>query len=97
MGFRARDVVTGEECEVSEDSASASLTDGEIMFAHLVPIEGTALLEAISPLSFPPEFKRRLVRLARSRILRRSAPPDLREVYFVLAWPSLPKPPARIN
>lgn len=97
VGFHARDVVTGEECEVSEDLASTSLNDGEIMFAHLVPIEGTTMLEAISPLSFPPEFKRRLVQLARRRALRGSARPDLREVYFVLASPMLPKPAARIN
>jgi hypothetical protein len=97
VGFQARDLVTGEECEVSEDLASASLNDGEIMFAHLVSIEGTTLLEAISPLSFPPEFKGRLAQLARRRALRESAPPDLREVYFVLARPRLPKPAARIN
>ena len=97
VGFQARDLVTGEECEVSEDLASTSLTDGEIMFAHLVSIEGTTLLEAISPLSFPPEFKGRLVQLARRRALRESAPPDLREVYFGLARPRLPKPAARIN
>jgi len=97
VGFQARDVVTGQECQVSEDLASISLNDGEIMFAHLVPIEGTTMLEAISPVSFPPEFKRRLVQLARSRTLRKSGPPDLREVYFVLASPSLPRPAARIN
>jgi hypothetical protein len=97
VGFQARDLVTGEECEVSEELASASLNDGEIMFAHLVQIEGTTMLEAISPLSFPPEFKGRLVQLARRRALRESAPPDLREVYFVLAGPRLPKPAARIN
>jgi len=66
VGFQARDVVTGEECEVNEDLASTSLTDGEIMFAHLVTIEGTTMLEAISPLSFPPELKRHLLQLARS-------------------------------
>jgi hypothetical protein len=97
VGFQARDVVTGEECEVSEDLASTSLCDGEIMFAHLVPIEGTTMLEAISPLSFPPEFKGRLVQLAQSRVLRGCAPPDLREVYFVLARPRLPDSHVRIN
>jgi hypothetical protein len=42
---------------VSENLASTSLADGEIMFAHLVPIEGTTMLEAISPLSFRPMRK----------------------------------------
>jgi hypothetical protein len=86
VGFRARDVVTGREWEVSEQLASASLCDGEIMFAHLVPIEGTTMLDAISPLSFPPELKRRLLQLTRTS--------SLREVYFVLAHPG---PPASIN
>jgi hypothetical protein len=94
VGFQARDVVTGEECDVREGLASASLNDGDIMFAHLV---GTTVLEVISPLSFPPEFKRRLVQLARGHGLRGSEPADLREVYFVLAWPGLPKPAARIT
>jgi hypothetical protein len=97
VGFQARDVVTGRECEVSENLASTSLSDGEIMFAHLVPIDGTTLLEAISPLSFPPEFKRRLVQLARTRSFGECGSNDLREVYFVLARPRLPKPPPRIN
>jgi hypothetical protein len=79
VGFRARDVVTGGEWEVSEHLASASLCDGEIMFAHLVPIEGTTMLDAISPLSFPPELKRRLLQLTRTN--------SLREAYFVLARP----------
>ena len=79
VGFQARDVVTGCEWEVTEHLASTSLCDGEIMFAHLVPIEGTTLLDAISPHSFPPELKRRLLQLTRTT--------SLREVYFVLARP----------
>jgi hypothetical protein len=97
VGFQARDVVTGRECEVSEGLASTSLSDGEIMFAHLVPIDGTTLLEAISPLSFPPGFKRRLVQLAGNRSASGYGSKDLREVYFVLARPRLAKPSTRIN
>jgi hypothetical protein len=97
VGFEARNVVTGEEWEVSEGLASTSLSDGEIMFAHLVPIEGTTMLEAISPLSFQPELKRRLIKLARSRLSRGSRAPDLRQIYFGLARPRLPRSAARIN
>lgn len=79
VGFRARDVVTGHECEVSEHLASITLCDGEIMFAHLVPIDGTTLLDAISPRSFRPELKRRLLQLTRTS--------SLHEAYFVLARP----------
>ncbi len=89
VGFQARDVVTGRECEVSEDLASTSLCDGEIMFAHLVPMGGATLLEAISPFSFPPDLKRRLVHLTRTS--------SLRQAYFVLARPRLPERPRRIN
>jgi hypothetical protein len=68
-------------CTASHQRARicTSLCDGEIMFAHLVPIEGTAMLDAISPLSFPPQLKRRLLQLTRTT--------SLREVYFVLARP----------
>src|SRR5262249_51070735 len=40
-GFNARDVVTGTWSDVSEALASTSLTDGDIMFAHLIPMGDT--------------------------------------------------------
>jgi hypothetical protein len=85
VGFRAREVIIGTECEVIEGLASTSLSNGDIMFAHLVPIEGTTMLEAISPLSFPPIFKRRLIRLCRGQELCELPDPELRELYFTLA------------
>ena len=97
IGFRARDVMTGMECEVSEGLASTSLSDGDIMFAHLVPMEGATMLEAISPLSFPPEFKRRLKRLSQRRGLMESRTRELRELYFTLAQPGLSRSAARTH
>src|SRR6202011_4754420 len=82
VGFRARDVMSGVECEVSEGLASTSLSDGDIMFAHLVPMEGATMLEAISPLSFPPVFKRHLTRLCRRTELVESRAGVLQELYF---------------
>jgi hypothetical protein len=97
VGFGARDVMTGVECEVSEGLASTSLSNGDIMFAHLVPLEGTTMLEAISPLSFPPVFKKHLARLCRSRKLVDPRTGELRELYFTFAQPGLSRPAARMH
>jgi hypothetical protein len=91
IGFRARDVVTGAECEVAEGLASTSLSDGDIMFAHLIPIEETTMLEAISPFSFPPTYKRHLARLCQAQDLGELPAPELRELYFTLAESQRPR------
>src|SRR5581483_10730849 len=52
IGFKARDLMAGRQLEVSEGMASTTLQDGDIVFAHIVPIDGTAMMEAISPFSF---------------------------------------------
>jgi len=96
-GFRARDVMTGVEREVSEWLASTSLTNGDIMFAHLVPMEEATMLEAISPLSFPPMFKRRLARLRRRSELVERRTPELRELYFTLAQPEISRSAPRAH
>jgi hypothetical protein len=97
VGFRARDVMTELECEVSEELASTSLSNGDIMFAHLVPMEGATMLEAISPLSFPPLFKRHLTRLYRKKELGEPRAGGLRELYFTLAQPGISRSAARMN
>ncbi len=48
-GFRMRDVLTGEEREVREVTASQSLSVGDVVYGQLVPIEGIVVLEACSP------------------------------------------------
>lgn len=97
VGFRARDVMTGVECEVSEGLASTSLSNGDIMFAHLVPIEQTTMLEAISPLSFPPALKKHLARLCRAGELVERRTSELRELYFTLTQPQIPRSVTRTN
>jgi hypothetical protein len=96
VGFSAQDVMTGDRREVSEELASASLSDGQVMFAHLVPIGSTTMLESISPLSFPPAAKGRLQRLYRTYTCR-SAAGELRELYFALVESMLCRPPATIH
>jgi hypothetical protein len=97
VGFRARDIMTGVECEVSEALASTSLTNGDIMFAHLVPMNGVTMLEAISPLSFPPMLKRNLTQLCWRKELVDPRAGELRELYFTLAQPGLPRSTARVS
>jgi hypothetical protein len=96
IGFRARDVVTGAECDVSEALASTSLGDGEIMFAHLIPIDDATMLEAISPLSFPAAVKGRLKRLCRSYACEPTTP-ELRELYFKLVQSAFCRPTATLH
>jgi hypothetical protein len=97
VGFRARDMMTGSECDVTEGLASTSLSDGEIMFAHLVPIERTTVLEAISPQSFPPQFKKQLIRSFRGQPPRELSAPELRRLYFFLAQAEACQPAARFG
>ena len=84
VGFKARDVLSGREFEVSEGMASTTLKNGDIVFAHIVPIDGTAMMEAISPLSFPPTLKTHLIGLRRRPEWEKSADLALRRLYFRL-------------
>ena len=97
VGFRARDVMTGVECEVSEGLASTSLNNGDIMFAHLVPLDEVTMLEAISPSSLPPVLKRHLTRSWRRKELVERQAGELRQLYFTLVQPGLCRPTARVN
>lgn len=95
VGFKARDVLTGREFEVSEGMASTTLKNGDIVFAHIVPIDGTAMMEAISPLSFPATLKTHLTGLRRRPEWEKSADLALRRLYFRLlesyCRPALPE------
>jgi len=64
--------------------ASTTLKNGDIMFAHIVPIDGTALVEAVSPYSLPLTLKTQLSELRRRREWGRSADLPLRRLYFRL-------------
>ena len=84
IGFKARDVLAGKEVEVSEGMASTTLKNGDIVFAHIVPIDGTAMMEAISPFSFPPTLKTQLTEPRRHREWDKTADLALRRLYFRL-------------
>jgi hypothetical protein len=95
IGFKARDVLAGKEVDVSEGTASTSLRNGDIVFAHIVPIDGTAMMEAVSPFSFPPTLKTQLTGLRRHREWNGRADLPLRRLYFKLLeshrWLPLPE------
>jgi hypothetical protein len=55
--FRARDVFTGEELEVTERGASQTLQPHDIIFGQLVPIDGIVMLESCSPFGLTPDSK----------------------------------------
>jgi hypothetical protein len=91
--FLSRDVVTGEEHEVLERSASRTLDVGDILYGQLVPIDGIVMLEACSPYVLGPADKIPLIDL-REKIAAgaaRDLPPrelirdwdfELREIYL---------------
>ena len=95
VGFKARDVLAEREFEVSEGMASTTLKNGDIVFAHIVPIDGTAMMEAISPFSFPPTLKTQLTELRQRREWDKRADLALRRLYFRLlesyCRPALPE------
>ncbi len=84
IGFWAQDVSTKTELEVREGLASTSLKDGDIVFAHLVSIEGITVVDAISPLSFPSRIRRPLFKLCKAIRGRERGAVELRNLYFSL-------------
>jgi len=84
VGFKARDIVAGVEHHVSEGMASTSLQDGDIVFAHIVPIDGTAMVEAVAPVSFPAACKKQLSELCRHRELCEHSDLPARQLYFAM-------------
>ena len=84
QGVRLRDVMTGQEFEVSERSASRYLQQGDMLFGQVVEIGGLALLEASCPFAISPYHKAAVVEL-RARISPagdRISSDALREVDF---------------
>ena len=103
-GFVARDILTGDEYAVLERSATASLTENDIVFAQIVRIDGIAMLEACPPFGLPP-INRIQILDQRDKILRRAARVtvdmlrdydiELRNLYLSMAeavlYPAMPQ------
>ena len=84
IAFQARNVLTGAEFEVSESLASLSLKNGDIVFAHILSLDGISLMEATSPFSFPSAFLTHVTRRQRDREFRDRPDVSLRRLYFDL-------------
>lgn len=84
IGFKARDILAGNEVDVSEALASTTLRNGDIVFAHIVPLDGIAMMEAVSPFSFPSTLKKELTELRLRREWTGRADLPLRRLYFSL-------------
>jgi hypothetical protein len=93
VGFTTKDVFSGAVRNVRERSASATLKDGEIIFAQIVPVQSIAMMEAVSPFSFPPIFKTHLIHVRQRNELREHPDLALRGLYFSLAAAYLNPPP----
>jgi hypothetical protein len=92
--FSTRDIITGEEHQVFEQSASRSMHVGDILYGQLVRVEAIAMLEACAPCPIPPIRKIELIDLRRSalRHIKLSGTAllweldcELRELYFIMA------------
>jgi hypothetical protein len=91
VGFRTRDILTGEEREVMESTASRTMGAGDTLYAQLVTCDGITILEACAPHPIPPIEKIGLIDL-RERMAGGLHPPspdtllgwdtELREAYL---------------
>jgi hypothetical protein len=104
-GFSARDVLTGDERQVIEKSASEHMGPGDILFGQLVEVDGIVMLEAASPVMLPPtdkieimDFRRFVAKQThlatpRERLLELDG--EIRDIYLALVsrilQPSLPE------
>jgi hypothetical protein len=108
-GFCTRDLLTLQEHEVLEQSATEAMTVGDVLYCQLVPIDGVVLLEACSPYALSPIDKIDIIEL---REQMETAPPpepdyggplqnwaiEIRELYLALIERFLdPRPPVMHN
>jgi len=82
--FVARNVLTETELEVKDALASVSLREGDLLYAHIVPLGDAAVLEAIAPFSFPADWKALLLERCARRELHEPQESPLRHIYFEL-------------
>ena len=83
-GFRARNLVSGQELNVNESLASVSLTSGDIVFARLPVVDAVVLVDAISPFSFPQSFAPKVRVQRRGRHPHKLTDRASRALYFKL-------------
>jgi len=62
-GFLLRDIITGEEVDVTEHSGSTQAKAGDIMFGKVAQLDDLAVMEASPPVFFPPREKQAILDL----------------------------------
>ena len=62
-GFVLRDILTGEQVDVTEHSGSRHAQRGDILFARVVKLDLVALLDGCAPVLFPPVEKAEILEL----------------------------------
>jgi hypothetical protein len=62
-GFLLKDVLTGEEIDVLERSASKDAREGDILFGRIATIGEISMLFGCSSYAFPPEYKPSIIGL----------------------------------
>lgn len=65
-GFVLRDILTGEQVDVTERSGSRQAQCGDILFARVVRLDSVALLEGCAPVLFPPVEKAAILELRKA-------------------------------
>lgn len=87
-GFTVRDIFSGEELEVFEQSGSQHSQVGDLLFGKLVTLDGVSLLEACAPFMFPPIEKDAVLKLRRKMERRNKAitPEVLREYRYEMLY-----------
>ena len=90
-GFLLKDVLTGEEIDVLERSASKDAREGDILFCRVATVGDISMLFGCSPYAFPPEYKpsiialRKWMRQGRRKITREMLgefEADIRKAYL---------------
>jgi hypothetical protein len=106
--LNCRDVIVGTEYEVFEESVGRSLIEvGNIIYAHLVEIDGITLLEAAGPFPFQADVKPLILRsrdlildgapvpagIDRGRLFLEDRELELRKVFWNLVYRLVPPLP----
>ena len=90
-GFLLKDVLTAEEIDVLERSASKEAREGDILFGRVATVGDISMLFGCSPYAFPPEYKpsiialRKWMRQGRRKITREmlgECEADIRKAYL---------------
>jgi hypothetical protein len=63
IAFRLRDILSGYETEVREQSASSRVQPGDIIFGQVISVQGLTTLNACAPTVIPPRMKPKVIAL----------------------------------